>query len=655
MDVVAGALRRVRGRGILGRMRGRHLFAADLAGGLVAGYTAIALSTDRLLGPSEIWPYLALLGLLAAVHTATNLKAGLFSRDWRFANATDCAIVVAGAVLGSMYTFLIFAITLGLGAHWPPGLGASFWVAEALLAASVIGGMRFMIRWASEWRPTSMPVARAEVRRTLLYGAGRTGNEMARAAQRDPRAGVLPVGFLDDDPDLGGRRVAGLPVLGGLDALDAAVAQTGATSVIITMPTAPGDAKRKVVDAAMARAIDVRTVPSMYDLLDGTLDAYQIRRVQVEDLLGRPMSTTHAAAVKDLIGGRVVLITGAAGSIGSELARQVHSVGPRRLILLDRAESALYLLQRELDDRHTAGDGPTKLSIRLADVVDRAAMERVMLRERPDVTFHAAAYKHVPMLEDHPSDAVQVNIAGTMSVLDASIAAGVQRFVLVSTDKAVRPTSVMGASKRVAEMLLADAARRTGRAYVAVRFGNVLGSNGSVIPIFQEQLAKGEPLTVTHPDMTRFFMTIPEASWLILDAAALGSTGDLFVLDMGEPVRIMDLARDFIRLAGRDPESQPIRIVGLRPGEKLHEELFYDAEQVEATSVPKVLRALADPPPARIREDAGRLIALATGTSEAALRDALLAYVQGSASGVRPVVTDDAPEAALSPLLAPGS
>jgi FlaA1/EpsC-like NDP-sugar epimerase len=257
-------------------------------------------------------------------------------------------------------------------------------------------------------------------------------------------------------------------------------------------------------------------------------------------------------------------------------------------------------------------------------------MDRMIATESPDVIFHAAAYKHVPMMEEHPSDAVHVNMGGTMALLDAAVAADVERFVLVSTDKAVQPSSVMGASKRIAEMLVADAARRTGKHYVSVRFGNVLGSNGSVVPIFQDQLEKSEPLSITHPDMTRFFMTIPEASWLILDAAALARSGDLFVLDMGEPVRILDLARDLVRLAGRDPDTQPIEIVGLRPGEKLHEELFYDEENVQPTDVAKILRAVADPPPETVRDDVRTLLTMATGAGEKDLRRALMDYAHGA-------------------------
>jgi FlaA1/EpsC-like NDP-sugar epimerase len=313
------------------------------------------------------------------------------------------------------------------------------------------------------------------------------------------------------------------------------------------------------------------------------------------------------------------------------------------LVLVDRAESALYLVQRELEARRDRDPGLGTLRAHLANVASRPAMERLISNEKPDVIFHAAAYKHVPMLEDHPSDAVHVNIGGTVALLDAAVVAGVEHFVLVSTDKAVRPSSVMGASKRIAEMLVADAALRTGRQYVSVRFGNVLGSNGSVIPIFQDQLEKGEPLTITHPEMSRYFMTIPEAASLIVDAAALGEEGQLFVLDMGDPIRIVDLARDLVRLAGRDPDTQPMNIVGLRQGEKLHEELFYDAENVAPTSVAKVLRANAQRPPAHIRDDVRKLLVMATGGREDELRTTLLNY----AGGVNPdpVKAPETPEA----------
>jgi len=321
------------------------------------------------------------------------------------------------------------------------------------------------------------------------------------------------------------------------------------------------------------------------------------------------------------------MVTGAGGSIGSELARQIFALRPRKLILVDRAESPLYMIERELDLRNMADTSATELSVHMANVVSRKVIGRLIKTTRPSVIFHAAACKHVPMMEEHPSESVHVNVGGTQAVLDAAVEAGVERFVLVSTDKAVEPSSVMGATKRLAEWLVADAANRSGRPYVAVRFGNVLGSAGSVLPVFERQLERGEALTVTHEDMTRFFMTIQEAGWLILDAAAIGSAGDLFVLDMGEPVRILDMARDLVRLAGREDNEVEIVFTGLRPGEKLQEKLYYDAETVRDTEVPKIWRVLDPQPPPDVRRVVERLLSVADGDREPKLRDALFEAV----------------------------
>ncbi len=621
----------------------------DVLGVVAAAYLALALRNDNVIGAGRFVLFLPIVVVLVSARVASNIRFGLYNRRWRFASVPDLERIVAAVLVGSVAAFaIVYAASMAPGDPWAANIPRSFWLAEMLISGAVLGGVRFAIRAASDWAPPSAPVAVTVRRATLFYGAGRTGVLMARSARRKPEAGVVPVGFLDDDPALAGGIVANLRVFGGLESLDAAIATTEAEDLLITMPGAPGKTLRLVVDAAMARGLVVRTIPSVSDLLDGTLDAYRVRRVQVEDLLRRAAGTEHVAGVHAVVRDRTVLITGAGGSIGSELARQVFSLRPRRLVLVDRAESPLYLVQRELEARRGRDPGLGTLRAHLANVASRPAMERLISNEKPDVIFHAAAYKHVPMLEDHPSDAVHVNIGGTLTLLDAAVAAGVERFVLVSTDKAVRPSSVMGASKRVAEMLVADAAQRTGRPYVSVRFGNVLGSNGSVVPIFQGQLEKGEPLTITHPDMTRYFMTIPEAAWLIVDAAALGTSGDLFVLDMGDPIRILDLASDLVRLAGRDPDAQPMDIVGLRPGEKLHEELFYDAEHVEPTSIPKVLRAIAQPPPAYIRNDVAILLAMATGGRENELRTALLDY----AGVVGEPLPAELPEAARPALVA---
>ena len=601
----------------------------DLAGIVLAAYIALALRLDRVNAPALVPAFPLVVVLLLAVRTSINVWLGMYRRRWRFASVPELERIVGAASLGSLVSIVVFyGFSLAGDGSWTAGFPRSFWPIELLLSIAILGGVRFSIRAAAEGIPRSSSAAASHPQATLLYGAGNAGVLMARSAERHPGSGVNPVGFLDDDPSLVGAIIHGLRVFGGLDQVERAVSETGAKILLITMPSATGSTVRRIVQTAIALGVEVRTVPSITELIDGSVAADRVRRVRVEDLLRRPMVTEHAAGVDEIIRDRTVLITGGGGSIGSELARQVFTIGPRRLVLVDRAESPLYLIQRELETRRRSGHGTGEVRAHLANVASRAAMDRMIAAEAPDVIFHAAAYKHVPMMEEHPSDAAHVNMGGTRVLLDAAEAAGVGRFVFVSTDKAVRPSSVMGASKRVGEMLVADAARRTGRPYVSVRFGNVLGSTGSVVPIFQEQLENGEPLTITHPEMTRFFMTIPEAAWLILDASALGRNGDLFVLDMGEPVRVLDLAHDLVRLAGRDPESQPIQVIGLRPGEKLHEELFYDAEDVEPTASAKVLRTISTPAPTSVREDVQQLLTLATGGDEAGLRVALLDYVR---------------------------
>ena len=611
---------------LAGRIHGRHLIALDTLGIVIAAMLALALRFDGQIPPGYLRVLVPVTLLLVAVRAIVDYRLGLYRRSWLHASVPDMQRIVIAALVGTVVTMVIFygaVILVDPSLAWP----RSFWIGELLLSLAVLGGLRFGIRAAAD--TTARPHDNSSERRpALLYGAGRVGALMARSAGRTGGPNVRPVGFLDDDPRLRGRIVAGVRVHGGIDALERAALATGAETLLVTMPSASGGIVRRVVERAMAVGLEVRTVPSLIELMAGDLDAYRIRRIRVEDLLRRPIVTDHAAGVEQIIRDRTVMITGAGGSIGSELARQVFAIGPSRLVLVDRAESPLYLLQRELEMRRRHAKGRGEVHVQLANVASRYAMERLITSEVPSVIFHAAAYKHVPMMEEHPSDAVQVNIGGTMVVLDAAEAAGVDRFVFVSTDKAVHPTSAMGASKRIAEMLVADAARRTGRPYVSVRFGNVLNSTGSVVPIFQEQLENGEALTITHPDMTRFFMTIPEASWLILDAAALGQTGDLFVLDMGEPVKIMDLARDLVRLAGRDPESQPIEIVGVRSGEKIHEELFYGGERIDRTPSAKVLRVSAQPPPDTVRVDVRAMMELAIGDEDDALRQMVLGYAQ---------------------------
>jgi FlaA1/EpsC-like NDP-sugar epimerase len=615
---------------VVRQLRGRHLFVVDVVATLVSILLAAAVPNASLSPAAALVAFFPAVLAPAFLRPVVNERFGLYRRLWGLASVPDLTQILFAVVAGTALSFAIVNVVLTpFGWSGPTPLPGSFWLIEMLLALGCFGGIRFIIRAVSD-----LALARrtAGSYRTLapalLYGAGREGAQVARATQQDPRAGVLPVGFLDADRTRHGSTIAGLPVYGDIEGLDDAIRRSGARMLLITMSNATGTEIRAVMAGAQQAGLEVRRIPAVHELVDGSIDPSRIRPVRVEDLLTREQVTIHASGVADVIRDQVVMVTGAGGSIGSELARQIHALQPRELVLVDRAESPLYMVERELELRARERLGGGNLSIHLANVASRETMRRLIARTKPSVIFHAAACKHVPMMELHPSESVQVNVGGTLSVLDAAVEAGVARFVLVSTDKAVEPTSVMGATKRIAESLIAEAARATGRPYVSVRFGNVLGSAGSVLPIFQQQLERGEPLTVTHADMTRFFMTIQEAGWLILDAAAIGVPGDLFVLDMGEPVRILDMARDLIRLSGRSIDDVPIQFTGLRPGEKLKEKLFYETETVVPTEVEKILRVLDPIMPDKARERAQRLIALAFGDRDAELRAELFRAVE---------------------------
>ena len=610
------------------RLRGRHLFVIDAVGLAAASWLALTIPAGAPGAATELWQFLPAAALLIAVRLLVNVVFGLYSRLWVHASVPDLVEIVWATAWGTLVALpVVGLLRLLTGRPSAEVLTIPFWFVEFLLALVVLGGVRFAIRAVNEIAIGSALAEGKGRAPALLFGAGREGVLIARSALADRRAKVLPVGFLDGDAAIWGKSIGGLNVFGGLNALDEAIRRTGARMLLITMSNAPGSSVREIMAAAQRAGLDVRRVPAVHELLDGTLDTSRIRRIRVEDLLTREQVTTHAPGVEAIIRDQVVMVTGAGGSIGSELARQIFALRPRQLILVDRAESPLYMIERELDLRNMADASATELSVHMANVVSRKVISRLINTTRPSVIFHAAACKHVPMMEEHPSESVHVNVGGTQAVLDAAVDAGVERFVLVSTDKAVEPSSVMGATKRLAEWLVAEAAIRSGKPYVAVRFGNVLGSAGSVLPVFERQLERGEALTVTHPDMTRYFMTIQEAGWLILDAAAIGSAGDLFVLDMGEPVRIIDMARDLVRLAGRDESEVDIVFTGLRPGEKLQEKLYYEAETVRDTDVPKIWRVLDPQPPPDVRSVVEYLLSVAGGDHEAKLRDALFEAV----------------------------
>jgi FlaA1/EpsC-like NDP-sugar epimerase len=604
----------------LAKLRGRHLFAVDLAiiGLAIAGAMVLRFDTFSFADEALIYFPAALFPLL--IRPPINVLGGLYSRAWAYASVGELVRITITVAIGSaagIVAFYLVLVPLGVeGTVTEAGrFPRSFFVLEGLLTLAGIGASRFVIRASTEWqgwrpgdseRPGQEGDGAAGPASTLVYGAGEAGAVTLRtiASARDG-LGMRVVGLLDDDPRKRNQVLRGTKVLGPISELEAIARVTGARRLLIAIPSASGETVRRAVEAATELGLETRTVPALQELVSGRLEAAAIREVQVEDLLRREPVVIDEGGLRDLLAGKTVLVTGAGGSIGSELARQVFDLDPARLVLLDRAEGPLYDIERELallagrDSGTAARDGHhrAELVTRLVNVASLDAMRRVIDEDRPVLILHAAAYKHVPMMELHPADAVYTNVGGTLSALRASQEHEVERFVLVSTDKAVEPSSVMGATKRLAELAVQAVATHHRRPYVAVRFGNVLGSSGSVVPLFQRQLREGVPLTVTHPDMTRYFMTIPEAARLILEAALIGGPGDLFVLDMGEPVRIVDLARDLARLAGRDPDSVPIQYIGLRPGEKLAESLFYHRESATPTRHPKVLRTQQQGPP----------------------------------------------------------
>jgi FlaA1/EpsC-like NDP-sugar epimerase len=513
---------------------------------------------------------------------------GFYNRWWRYVSTRDMWGAARGVTVASLLTYLVlYAFPPEHTARLPRGVAAL----DYLLLLAFVAGTRLLARSLIE-RPRTGLVARGK--EVIVVGAGDAGQLLIREMQRNRQLHYTPIGLIDDDPRKKRTRIHGVRVLGTTDELAHLLRDNRPDEVLIAIPSAPGDVRQKVVETARAEKIPVKTLPGLHELISGDLNlAGQIRAVQVEDVLGREQVEVDLGAIAAYVRGRCVLVTGAGGSIGSELSRQLARLGAARLVLVDKGESALFEIERELvDERDFAPAIPV-----LGDCGDRAKMRQVFERYRPEIVFHAAAYKHVGMLEANPLQAVGNNVLATRALAEVAVEFGVSKFVLVSTDKAADPKNLMGQSKALCEWIVESFALRddVGTRFVAVRFGNVLASSGSVIPIFRKQIERGGPVTVTHPDMTRFFMTIPEAASLVVQAGAMGGRGQVYVLDMGKPVKILDLARQMIRLSGRTEDQVPIVFVGARAGEKLHEVLWNEGEAVGPTSHPKIMRAARPP------------------------------------------------------------
>jgi FlaA1/EpsC-like NDP-sugar epimerase len=537
--------------------------------------------------------------LVLAIKLTVFVAFGFYNRWWRYVSIRDMWAAARGVVVASLVADVtVYLVSPVHGFRLPRSIAAT----DLLLTLALIAGSRLLARTVIE-RPGLTMVARG--REVLVVGAGDAGRVIVQEMQRSRVLTYTPIGFVDDDPRKRHTRIMGVRVLGTLDELPRVLREHRPDEVLIAMPSVSGDVRGRIVETAQQLRIPVKTLPGLYELITGEVGlAGQIRPVEVGDVLGREQVEVDFHDVAAYLEGHTVLVTGAGGSIGSELCRQIARVRPSRLILVENAEGPLFEIERELVGER----GFTAALPKLVDVKDRKALRReVFEKYRPTVVFHAAAYKHVAMLETHPLESVRNNVVGTRVLVELAAEFGVERFVFISTDKAVNPKTVMGQSKALCEWIVESFGHRRDVAtrFVAVRFGNVLDSSGSVIPIFRKQIERGGTVTVTHPEMTRYFMTIPEAVSLVVQAGAIGGRGQVFVLDMGEPVRIVDLAQDMIRLSGKEPRlpDDPatssrdvgIAFVGSRPGEKLHEELWSDDESVGETSHPKILR-LSRPP-----------------------------------------------------------
>lgn len=559
------------------------LASLDIISVILAAFISIYLRFDSDKIPAN---YLSLLisymPLTVAIYLISFYLFKLYGRIWRYASATELiAIVMANIAASTAWYF----ISLYIGAVLP----RSLYVFTGLLLIFFIGGSRLLLRFYSYVmnKPKYRQIQRKK-NKVLIIGAGDAGAMLLREIERYHIANRQVVGFIDDDKNKTGKILLGVKVLGTRNELVKIASEKGIDEIIIAMPSVKGKEIKAIISICKETNCKLTILPGLYEIIEGKVSISQLRPVDIEDLLGRDPVKLDTTAVKEYLAGKIVLITGAGGSIGSEIVRQVAKMQPKKLLLLGKGENSIYEISQELK----INSPEVKTVPIIADIRDKERIKAIMDYFEPQVVFHAAAHKHVPLMEYQPAEAVRNNILGTKVVADEAAAHNVETFVMISTDKAVNPTSVMGCTKRVAEMYVQSMNKNSGTRFVAVRFGNVLGSRGSVIPLFKKQIAKGGPVTVTHPDMKRYFMTIPEASQLVLQAGAMAKGGEVFVLDMGEPVRIYDLAKDLITLSGLIPDKDiEIKITGLRPGEKLFEELLSAEDGTEKTTHKKIFTA----------------------------------------------------------------
>lgn len=603
-------------------IRSRYLFLVDAVALLAAVALAYLLRFDGL-PPRSTDIHTAIVFALAVtpVKLAVFVFTGLYRRIWSYASVAEVERIVTGASIATVFAAIIGGLLLPASGLTDARVPISVLALDALLSSALIVAPRLFFRIRNWHRRRRR---RDDDLRAIIVGAGAAGQMIARELITNPGLGLLPVAFVDDDSRKRGHRLHEIPVIGTIADIGRIAREHDVGAVVIAMPSAPGSVVRRIVKAASDGGLKTRTLPPLSEVLSGRASPSSLRDVQIEDLLRREPVETDLGAVRNLAKGRTVVVTGAGGSIGSELCRQLARLEPSQLVILGHGENSIFDIQNELRGRHPN----LGIAAVIADTRDRKRIMSIFDDYRPYAVFHAAAHKHVPLMEENVVEAITNNVQGTKNVVDAAIASGVEHFVLISTDKAVRPTSIMGATKRLAERVVQHAAVEHGRNFVSVRFGNVLGSRGSVVPTFFQQIRAGGPVTVTHPEMRRYFMTIPEAVQLVLQAGTLGLGGEVFVLDMGEPVKIVDLATDLIRLCGYEPGKDiEVRFSGIRPGEKLYEEMFFHEENALPTNHSKVLRAKKAGIPEGLMRRIERLIGAVDEADDAELREMLVALV----------------------------
>jgi FlaA1/EpsC-like NDP-sugar epimerase len=606
-------------------VRNRFVLIGDLALIIVSVLGSFALRLDVSQLPFYFPAALTMCVAALLIKVPVYFYFGLYRRLWVYASTSELRLITVAVTTASVLTSGVMLVLISAG-FLQPGMPRSALGIDWLISLILIGGSRFALRILAEQSTASRD---GKAKRALIIGAGDAGALVVRELQRPSQLNLTPIGFLDDDPAKQNHQIYGVSVIGKVNKLSSVLDNQQVDEVIIAIPSAPGNIIRLVNDECRKKGIPSRTMPGIYELLGGKVSVNRLREVDITDLLRRDHVRVNDEKVGQALEGKRVLVTGAGGSIGRELSRQIARRNPAELVLLGHGENSIFEILLELQSNYPN----LKLIPIIADIRNAQRLNLVFTAYQPQIVFHTAAHKHVPLMEANPAEAISNNVLGTRNLVQAAIAHNIERFVLISTDKAVRPSSIYGATKRLAEMIVLDAARKNNRAFTVVRFGNVLGSRGSIIPIFKNQIANGGPVTITHPDMLRFFMTIPEAVYLVLQASSMQSGGEVFVLNMGQPVRILDLAEDLIKLSGLEPHKDiEITFTGIRPGEKLAEELWDSDTALMPTPHPDISRLDQDSslPTPNLTQAIEQLTSLSLSENRAALTKLLDELIPGA-------------------------